>query len=75
MREFVYPVVCKHLRLYPFVLVYARKIYPNGFKEAPEYDYSATSLNATELHVKKFICLDCKTIINAPNIYECNLEE
>ena len=66
---------CRHLRLQPFALVYVRKIYPNGFKESPEYDYSATSLAATELHVKKFICLDCNTIINAPNIYDCAEEE
>ena len=62
---------CQHKNLQPFVLVYVRKIYPKGFKHQPEYDYSATALNATELHVKKYICRDCKAIITAPNIYEC----
>ena len=65
---------CTHSKLLPFALIYVRKIYPNGFKAAPEYDYSATSLNASELHVKKFICLECQTIIDAPNIYECKEE-
>ena len=65
---------CPHKNLQPFVLVYARRIYPNGYRSSPEFDYSATSLNATELHVKEFICLDCHTIIKAPNVYECDKE-
>ena len=61
---------CNQPNVQPFVLNYVRKIYPNGFKEPPEYDYSATALKANELHVKKFICLNCHRVILAPNVYE-----
>lgn len=67
--------VCRHPNLIPFVLVFVRKIYPNGYREPPEYDYSATNLNASELHVKKFLCLDCNAVIKAPNIYNLNDED
>jgi len=66
---------CPHNHLVPFVLVFVRKIYPNGYREPPEYDYSASNINASELHVKKFLCLDCQEVIKAPNIYDLNCED
>lgn len=67
--------MCQHTRVVPLVIVFVRKIYPNGYKEPPEYDYSASNINASELHVKSYLCLDCKTVIKAPNIYDLSLED
>lgn len=66
---------CPHKRLQPFQLIFTRRIYPNSYREPPEYDYSATNLNATELHVKTYVCLDCNTVIKAPKIYDLKEEE
>lgn len=60
---------CSHPSLVPYELAFAKKTYPNGYREGPEFDYSTTILNANVAHVKKYYCAKCKTIVKAPNVY------
>ena len=61
---------CQHINLVPLEVSFARKIYPNGYKNNPEYDYDVTALGATVLHVIHYYCPKCHAVIKAPKIYK-----
>lgn len=66
---------CKHQKLYPLEIAFAKVTYPNGYKEPPEYDYAVSMFNANVAHVKRLYCPTCDKIIKAPNVYDFNEKE
>lgn len=57
---------CTHPKLIPIEYGFAKVSYPNGYKEAPHYDYAISILHANIARVKRFYCFDCKTEVDAP---------
>lgn len=57
---------CLHKNLVPLEFGFARVTYPNGYTSEPYYNFAITSVSATVVRVKTYLCLDCKMEIKAP---------
>ena len=57
---------CLHRNLVPLEYGFARVTYPNGYAAEPYYNFAITSIDATVMRVRTYLCLDCKQEIKAP---------
>lgn len=67
LKEVTNKNICKHLHLVPLEIGFARKTYPDGFKEDPYYNFAISMVGANIIRVKSYLCLDCHMEIKAPD--------
>ena len=58
---------CRHKNLVPLEIGFARKTWPNGYREEPNYNFAVNLVGADTIRVRTYLCLDCKCEIKAPN--------
>ena len=60
---------CNHSNLLPYEYCYAKIVYPEGYKSDEKYyDFTASVVTANAAIVKKYLCINCKTVIKAKDI-------
>jgi len=58
---------CKHKNVIPLEYGFARKTWPNGYKNEPNYNFAINLIGADTVRIRTYLCLDCKCEIIAPN--------
>jgi len=64
---------CRHKNLVPLEYAIAKRSFPNGYKEPPQY-HASNMVSADTLRVRMYLCLDCKCEVKAPEPGSCMVD-